>query len=373
MTKARTNASATPAVGRNMVINGAMNVAARLGENAFVNSIGASAGYFTVDRFKFAMGSTATAGRLKMRWFDDGPAGISNKCIKLECTTADTSIAAAEALTLFTTLEDIDCVRTGHGTASAQQITVSFYVKGNANATYVVQLLNNQHSGFIHNNRLFSVTTDWTRVEVTFQADTTSDSEFGVTNAGGFSLGWILHAGTGQTSATLASNWATGGTNRAAGGESFFDSTDNTFQLTGVQMEVGPVATEFEQETEAVTLAKCQRYCQRFPAQDQLDDGAFAVISNCFVESTTTILGFLPLPVTMRIEPTASFSGAFRIRRQATATAVSSGPVIIDSESSCSGIQLNATVGSTALTVGQGGTLGLNSDVDAHMILDAEL
>jgi len=372
MTKARTNASATPAVGRNMVINGAMNVAARLGENAFVNSIGASAGYFTVDRFKFAMGSTATAGRLKMRWFDDGPAGISNKCIKLECTTADTSIAAAEALTLFTTLEDIDCVRTGHGTASAQQITVSFYVKGNANATYVVQLLNNQHSGFIHNNRLFSVTTDWTRVEVTFQADTTSDSEFGVTNAGGFSLGWILHAGTGQTSATLASNWATGGTNRAAGGESFFDSTDNTFQLTGVQMEVGPVATEFEQETEAVTLSKCQRYCQRHPAQDQLDDGTYTLLANCMVASTSEIVGQLPLPVTMREEPTASFSGSFRVLRQATSQAVTSGPTIIDGYSSASSVGLNATTG-TSLTVGQAGVLTINNDVDAHMILDSEL
>ena len=374
MTKARTNASATPAVGRNMVINGSMNVAARLGENAFVNSIGASAGYFTVDRFKFAMGSTATAGRLKMRWFDDGPAGISNKCIKLECTTADTSIAAAEALTLFTTLEDIDCVRTGHGTASAQQITVSFYVKGNANATYVVQLLNNQHSGFIHNNRLFSVTTDWTRVEVTFQADTTSDSEFGVTNAGGFSLGWILHAGTGQTSATLASNWATGGTNRAAGGESFFDSTDNTFQLTGVQMEVGPVATEFEQETEAVTLSKCQRYCQRHPVQDQLDDGTYSMLGSAGWASSTTV-GLQPtsLPTTMRLEPTATFSGNWRFVHANTATAISSGPTIIDVYSNAGAVYITGTVGSTALTAGAGLSLTQNNDVDAHLILDSEL
>ena len=114
-------------------------------------------------------------------------------------------------------------------------------------------------------------------------------------------------------------------------------------------------------------------YCQRHPSQDQADGGAYSVISNCFVDSTTTIIGFLPLPVSMRIEPTASFSGAFRVRRQATATAVSSGPVIADAESSSSGIMLSATVGSTALTVGQGGTLSLNNDADAHMILDAEL
>ena len=373
MTKARTNASATPAVGRNMIINGAMNVAARLGGNAFVNSIGASAGYFTVDRFKFGVGSDATAGRLKMRWFDDGPAGISNKCIKLECTTADTSIAAGESLLLHTNLEDIDCMRTGHGTASAQQITVSFYVKGNANATYVVQLLNNQHSSFIHNNRLFSVTTDWTRVEVTFQADTTSDSEFGVTNAAGFTLGWILHAGTGQTSATLASNWATGGTNRAAGIDSFFDSTDNTFQLTGVQMEVGPVATEFEQEDFGTTLAKCQRYCQRHPSQDQADSGAFSMLSNGFCDTTTTVSTFKDLPVSMRIEPTASFSGNWRVIRINTATAISSGPTIVDVFSTNSGASIAATVGSTALTAGQGISITANSDVDAHLILDSEL
>jgi len=368
MTKARTNASATPAVGRNMVINGGMNVAQRLGENAFVNSIGASAGFFTVDRFKFAMGSTATAGRLKMRWFDDGPAGISNKCIKLECTTADTSIAAAEGLTLFTILEDIDCVRTGHGTASAQQITVSFYVKGNANATYVVQLLNNQHSGFIHNNRLFSVTTDWTRVEVTFQADTTSDSEFGVTNNAGFSLGWILHAGTGQTSATLASNWATGGTNRAAGGESFFDSTDNTFQLTGVQMEVGPVATEFEQEDISVTLDKCKRYCQDLSPPTGT---ASPYIADGYSHNATVVITVIHFSE-MRATPTLTLTGtpsdytSFEANTSRAVTAVAANGM------SSNGGGINFTV-SSGLTAGRGNGVFLNADITHRSILEAEL
>ena len=91
MTKARTNASATPAVGRNMVINGAMNVAQR---SASVTGIGSAAGYFTCDRWLTTYSSTA--GRLTMSQTADGPNGISANCIKLDCTTADTSIDALE-------------------------------------------------------------------------------------------------------------------------------------------------------------------------------------------------------------------------------------------------------------------------------------
>jgi len=288
MTKARTNASATPAVGRNMVINGSMNTSQR---SVSAAGLGANASTFVLDRFALNFGGS-TAGRVTMTQTADGPDGISNNCLKLQCTTADASIAVAESMTLFTILEDINCMRTGHGTAGAQQISVSFYVKGNANATYVVQLLNNKHSGFIHNNRLFSVTTDWTRVEVTFQADTTGDSEFGVTNTAAFSIGWILHAGSNLTSAALASNWATGATNRAAGGDSFLDATSRTLFITGVQMEVGPVATEFEQEDIGVTLRKCQRYLCK------VEKGITGTATGA-----TAIVFTYPYPVTMRAQP----------------------------------------------------------------------
>jgi len=371
MTKARTNASATPAVGRNMIINGAMTVAARLGENAFVNSIGASTGYFTVDRWLVA--ASGTAGRLKMRHAEDGPNGISAKSVKLECTTADTSIAAGEFLQLVQKIEGQNLQRIGKGVVGAQQITVSFYVKASAAFDFVCELSDLDNARQI--SKLFATTTDWVRHELTYAADVDDGSSpFDDDNAASLNLTFWLHAGTTYTSGTLntATFANTTSANRAAGIDSFFSSTNNTLSFTGVQMEVGPVATEFEQEDIGFTLSKCQRYCQRHPAQDQLDDGTYTLLANCMVASTSEIVGQLPLPVTMREEPTASFSGSFRVLRQATSQAVTSGPTIIDGYSSASSVGLNATTGAS-LTVGQAGVLTLNNDVDAHMILDSEL
>ena len=258
MTKARTNASASPAVGRNMIINGAMNVAQR---SASVTGIGAADGYFTLDRWQINVGATS-AGRLTMTQTADGPNGISANCLKLDCTTADTSIAAGEVLQIMHKMEGQNLQRIGKGVAGAKQVTVSFYVKGNANATYVAELFDADNTRSI--GALFSVTTDWTRVVIVFPADVDDGSSpYGDDNALSLSLLFTLHAGSDFTSAALNTVWSNNDTTkRAAGGDSFFDATTRTFFLTGVQMEVGPVATEFEQEDISTTLAKCQRYFQ---------------------------------------------------------------------------------------------------------------
>ena len=256
MTKARTNASASPAVGRNMIINGAMNVAQR---SASVAAIGAADGYFTLDRWQINVGATS-AGRLTMTQTADGPNGISANCLKLDCTTADASIAAGELLQIMHKMEGQNLQRIGKGVAGAKQVTVSFYVKGNASATYVAELFDADNTRSI--GALFSVTTDWTRVVIVFPADVDDGSSpYGDDNALSLSLVFTLHAGSAFTSAALNTVWSNNDTTkRAAGGDSFFDATSRTFFLTGVQMEVGPVATEFEQEDISTTLAKCQRY-----------------------------------------------------------------------------------------------------------------
>ena len=256
MTKARTNASASPAVGRNMVINGAMNVAQR---SASVTGIGASAGYFTCDRWRLNMGSTA--GRLTMTQTADGPDGISANCIKLDCTTADTSIAANEYLILEQRFEGQNLQRMGKGLAGSKQVTVSFYVKANAAFTFGVELYDTDHNRQI--TKLYATTTDWVRHELTFPADVDGgDQPYEDDNAMSLLVDFWLHGGSNYTSGTLNSeSWANiTAANFAAGIDSFFSSTDNNFFITGVQMEVGPVATEFEQEDISTTLQKCQRY-----------------------------------------------------------------------------------------------------------------
>ena len=370
MTKARTNASASPAVGRNMVINSAMNVAQR---SASVTGIGANyGGYFTCDRWRIY--AQDGAGRLTMSQTADGPNGISANCTKLDCTTADTSIAAGEILLLKQTFEGQNLQRIGSGVVGAKQITVSFYVKASAAFTFGCELDN--HDNNRQCTKLFDTTTDWVRHEITFPADVDDGSSpFDDDNAASLALNFWLHAGATWTGGTLNTATFANNTNanRAAGIDSFFSSTDNNFFITGVQMEVGPVATEFEQEDISTTLAKCMRYCQRVPSNDQADGGAYTAITQGFSDSTTTASCFLTLPTTMRLEPTITVNGSWRVIHENTSTAISSGPVLTDVYSSVSTAAIVGTVGSTALTAGNGCAITQNNDADAHIILDAEL
>jgi len=258
MTRARTNANVTAAVGRNMIINGAMNVAQR---SASVTGIGASAGYFTCDRWQVAV--AASAGRFTMSQTADGPNGISANCLKLDCTTADTSIAAGEVLLLRQQIEGQNLQRIGKGVVGAKQITVSFYVKASAAFTFGCELYDTDHNRQI--TKLYDTTTDWVRHEITFPADVDDGSSpFADDNGASLILEFWLHAGTTYSGGTLnTATWANQtAANRAVGIDSFYSSTDNNFFLTGVQMEVGSVATEFEQEEISVTENKCFRYFQ---------------------------------------------------------------------------------------------------------------
>jgi len=258
MSNARKLADNLPSVGqlgnRNVIINGSMNVAQR---GTSETGIGASSGYFTVDRYKLQVGATS-AGRLTMTQeaITDLP-GFAN-CAKLACTTADTSIAAGELLIFRQILEGQDLQQFAKGTSDAKEFTVSFYVKGNASATYVCELFDGDNSRQI--SKTFSVTTSWTRVVLTFPADTTG--AFADDNDISLYLQIWLHSGSNYSSGTLNStSWASNtNANRAVGIDSFFDSTSRTFFITGVQIEVGPQATPFEHEPVAVTLSKCQRY-----------------------------------------------------------------------------------------------------------------
>ena len=296
---------------RNIIINGAMNVAQR---SASVTGIGGSNGYFTVDRFH--IGQDATAGRLTMTQTADGPSGFAN-CIKLDCTTADTSIAAGEIMWLEQRIEGQDVQQFKKGTSDAEEFTVSFYVKGNANATYALALDDVDNTRQIA--KLFSVTTAWTRIIMTFPADTTG--AFDDDNAQSLSVRIWLHAGSTYSSGTLQSSAWGGRTsaNRAAGITSFFDSTDRTFFLTGLQLEVGSVATPFEHRSFGEELALCQRYyCEKSNVGGPFRAAGYG--------GGGTTGGFVyDFPVAMRAAPTGTLTigEAISANNGAAATTVS--------------------------------------------------
>ena len=303
MTRARTNANVTAAVGRNMIINGSMNVAQR---SASVTGLGAAGGYFTCDRWNIASGNTA--GRFTMSQTADGPNGISANCIKLDCTTADSSIAAAENLVLQQKFEGQNLQRIGKGIAGAKQITLSFYVKASAAFTFGVELRDRDNDRQI--TKLYDTTTDWVRHEFTFPADVDDGSSpFDDDNASSLELRFWLHAGSSFAGGTLntAAFANTTTANRAAGIDSFFSNTDNNWFITGVQMEIGPVATEFEQEEISVTQNKCKRYYQQFDAADSASASAGIVGVGASTTVAVCTSTFVP---EMRAAPTFAENNA---------------------------------------------------------------
>ena len=260
---------------RNMVINGAMQVAQRA---TSATGVGDTNGvYPTVDRFIFEAGNTA--GRLTMTQETISDLSGFTKAIKLACTTADTSIAADEFLMLGQRFEGQDLQQLKKGTSDAEKVTVSFYVKGNANATYTLELRDNDNSR--SNSQEFSVTTSWNRVSMTFDGDTSGalDND----NALSLKCNIWLHGGSTYTGGTHTSNTWHGTNNQRVGDNqtSFFDSTDRTFFVTGWQMEVGSQATPFEHRSFGEELALCHRYFQKLAhANGDLEVGSGYETSN---------------------------------------------------------------------------------------------
>ena len=275
---------------KNLVINGAMQVAQR---GTSSTGLGGADGYFTVDRFKIDV-ATASAGRFTMSQHSDGPSGFAN-CIKLDCTTADTSIAAGERLILRHIIEGQDLQQLKKGTSDAETFTVSFYVKGNAAATYSLSLYDGDNGRMI--SQTFNVTTSWNRIELTFAGDTTG--AFDDDNGASLFLDIFLHAGTDYTSGTLQTSWgANANANRAVGISSFFDSTNREFYITGIQLEAGDKATDFEHRSYGDELQRCQRYYHQETVNWALG-----------TEGTRNTRLPFNHKVSMRATPTAALSG----------------------------------------------------------------
>ena len=276
---------------RNIIINGAMQVAQRATSST---GIGGSSGYFTCDRWH--MSPSGTAGRLTMTQDSSAPSGFANS-IKLDCTTADTSIASSEFLLFTHKFEGQDVQSFAKGTSDAKQFSLSFYVKGNASATYVAELMDEDNSNR-HANKSFSVTTDWTRVELLFPADTTGTLDDD--NALSFSLNIWLHAGSDFTSGSLQTTWgALSQTSRAVGISSFFSSTDNTFFITGVQLEVGNQATPFEHRSFGEELKLCERYFKKIEVGNNT-----RISTSAFADTTTRARFVIHHDPEMRQAPT---------------------------------------------------------------------
>jgi len=339
---------------RNIVINGAMQVAQR-GTSASAQS-GATA-YPCLDRFRHTQ--TTTAGRYTVTQESITDLEGFGKALKIACTTADTSIASTERFILEQRIEGFNLQGLEKGFSTAKPVTVSFYVKGHDSATYVVALYDIDNDRFI--GKTFSVTSSWARQTVTFAGDTTG--KLGNDNTNNLSLRFYIHAGSNYTSGTLQTSWGASSNAVTAGGiNSIFESTSATFFITGIQLEVGSQATPFEHRSIGEELQLCKRYFHK--------TGGTAYCNVATVTNFTSgaMLGPYKHPVEMRSAPSVTKSGDWAVLGGDTTvnqTAVSS-----DSNGKVSEIGFASGSGGTS---GRSATLRFNNDADAYLHWDAEL
>ena len=236
---------------RNVIINGEMQIAQR----GTQTGQGAANAYTAVDRMNlYAYG---TSGRVTSEQSTDTPDGFAYSC-KLSCTTADGSLTGSDGFIFRQKIEGFNAQRFAKGTSSAKEFTVSFYVKGNASATYTCELYDASNTRQV--SKTFAVTTSWNRIELTFPADTTGALS---NNSSGVLLIQLwLGAGSNFTSGTLNQTWNSVTTaNRVSSSNSnFLSSTSNTFFITGFQLETGSQATPFEHRSIGEVTDLCHRY-----------------------------------------------------------------------------------------------------------------
>jgi hypothetical protein len=343
---------------RNMVINGGMNIFQR--SSSAVTGLGdGNEGYVVHDRISHTV--VAGAGR-----FTVTPASITDlpgfaNALQVTCTTADTSIASSELYVLQHKFEGQDLQQLKKGTSDAEKVTVSFYVKGHDSATYTCELFDTDNTRQI--SQTFSVTTSWSRVELTFNADTTG----ALTDDNGESLqlNIFLHAGSNYTGGTFTSNtWAsnTNANRVSSSSNSIFESTSASFSITGLQMELGSQATPFEHRSLGEELQLCKRYFHK------TGGSAYCNIGTVTNFTSGAMLGPYKHPVEMRSAPSVTKSGDWAVLGGDTTvnqTAVSS-----DSNTKVSEIGFNGGSGGTS---GRSATLRFNNDANAYLHWDAEL
>jgi hypothetical protein len=344
---------------RNLIINGDMRIAQR-GAGPFSN---ASGGYQTVDRF-FQTGTLG--GSFTWEQSSDAPDGFSNS-FKASVPTGFSPLASSASARLGTAFEGWDLQHLQKGTSSAMNLTLSFWVKATVTGTYIVELYDTDNTRNICQSYTISASNTWQKVVMTFAGDASGvlDND----NAASLVVHWWLGAGSNFTSGALPTSWQSAVTaNRAVGQVNSMASNNNAFYLTGVQLEVGKVATPFEHRSYGEELALCQRYYYRIDSANNSSTYQRFAVAN--IESGTQAEGFFIHPVQMRTNPTLGVSAAsdFHVYT-ANATKAVSGLVIDQSSPLTAGVAITAT----AMTAGYVGLLNANNNNDAWIEFKAEL
>ena len=254
---------------RNIIINGDMSQAQR---GTSESGVGASDVYL-IDRFELDVNATPTA-RFTMSQDTDVPSGQGfSKSLKLDCTTAQTSYSGDQLIAVVQKIEGQNLQYLKYGTSSAESLTLSFWVKSNKTGTYTLELDQAGNGKDYSQTYTISSADTWEKKTLTFNGDTAT--ALANDNTEELEINFWLAASSNFTSGTLNTSWnSTVNANRVSPSQvNIADSTSNEWYITGVQLEVGTSASDFEFLPHDVNLQRCYRYYRTLVPLNSFDLG----------------------------------------------------------------------------------------------------
>ena len=286
---------------RNMVINGGMTVAQR--GTSFTSIHGDQ---YAVDRFKFDCGAEDQL-RVTITRENSGPTGFSHS-VKVDVTTAESAIDSDEYARISTIIESQDLQHLDYGASGAKTTTISFYVKSSLTGTYAMQLYQFDGAQIIGTTYTINTANTWEKKTITFVGNTSQ--AIANDNTSGIRLNFILMAGNDYTG-TANSSWGAYSAAKFANGHTAAWGTNasHDFWISGVQWEVGTVATPFEHRSHADELRRCMRYYYQNQSEWFVD-----TVGSSYNTMSTIMYAHhirLHVPVSMRADPSVGIVSVF--------------------------------------------------------------
>ena len=350
---------------RNLIINGAMQVAQR-GTSSTV-----AEGYGSCDRFK---SNNANNDEAPTQSQVDVAAGTTpytlgfRKAFRMTNGNQTGGAGSNDRVCIIYNVEGQDMAKSGWNYTSASSfITLSFWVKSSVAQNFFVQLRarDGTEQGFTFETGSLSANT-WTKVTKTIPGN--SNLTFDNDNTAGLLIEWNVFRGTDKTASMSLDTWAAfnGSIRTPDQTSTWYTTNDATFEITGVQFEVGSVATDFEHKSFAQELALCQRYYYRHAeGADHVPIG----MSSAFTD--TVHIGIVHFPCKMRANPTVDAPSASNYYREIAngSTSLATNFVLEDANSTCFGFR---TTGGSSITQGTAIYTRLGN-ANAYVAFNAEL
>ncbi len=279
--------------GKNLVVNGACLIAQR-------GTSGTTSGYASVDRFETTYSGTDEAPTQAQHALTSSDTGPWEKGFRYSYHVTNgnqtSGAGAADYIRLRYKMEAQDMAQSGWNyTSSSSFVTLSYWIKASVSQTYYTQLRTNDGTDQYYVFEQALTENTWKKVEHSISGD--SDLQFDLNNEEGFYIAWYPFRGTDATGSMTLNQWANWDSSAITPDQTstWYTTNDATFEITGVQLEVGSVATDFEHRSYGQELTLCQRYYQTAPADTLM----------VYNDNTASWL----FPTAMRAAPTMAFIG----------------------------------------------------------------